>query len=242
MWSPGLWENHHRNDHLSANALSLCVALLLHDEYRRSKGRRHARRERVPSPIPPHHPLSRRNPSLRQVAARSAAATRREGLRRPRGRHHRKPLSRREPCTFPCLSVQQALLSRCQVIPLPSLSVSQIASILQNALQKDPDLDKEVIVGAGVHRRNASPTPSSSPSRIRPTEMRASRSPCSMTCSTARRDRTSTIGLRPSIDESIIRKLTPQHFIRYDKHGEEHFNVISALHKAIVRHPPSTHL
>ena len=62
-----------------------------------------------------------------------------------------------------------------------------------------------------------------------------------MTCSTARRVRTRAASLRPSIDESIIRRLAPEHFIRYDKHGEEHFNVISALHKAIVDNPPSTH-
>lgn len=96
LWSSRMWENHGRDDHFPTNALSLRITLLLHDERVRGEGRRCPCRERVPSPIPPHHPLSRRNPSLRQDAARSSPAARRKGLRRPRGRHDRKSLVRRE--------------------------------------------------------------------------------------------------------------------------------------------------
>ena len=36
------------------------------------------------------------------------------------------------------------------------------------------------------------------------------------------------------VTKDIVDSLVTEHFIRYDKHGEEHYNTISALHKAIV--------
>ena len=36
------------------------------------------------------------------------------------------------------------------------------------------------------------------------------------------------------VTTAIIDSLVTEHFIRYDKHGEEHYNAISAFHKSIV--------
>ena len=37
------------------------------------------------------------------------------------------------------------------------------------------------------------------------------------------------------VTTTTIDSLVTEHFIRYDKNGEEHHNAISALHKSIVR-------
>lgn len=48
-------------------------------------------------------------------------------------------------------------------------------------------------------------------------------------------DYCSRCGGAEKITKERIDSLVTEHFIRYDRHGEEHYNIISALHKSIVR-------
>jgi len=125
----------------------------------------------------------------------------------------------------PSFELNPALLSRLRVFVLEPLATEHIRSIIANALEvlaadtgtgvTSPELDAEAIDLIARHadgdaRRalNATEALWKHLVALEPTA-------------------------RPSVDADLIEAVLARRLARYDKAGEEHFNLISALHKAV---------
>lgn len=129
----------------------------------------------------------------------------------------------------PSFEVIAPLLSRCRVITLSALSVAALTTIIHRALR-----DAENGLGA----LNLSITPEACAHLIRVADGDARSAlnnleiAAQLTAAGARRE----IGLTDT--EKALQKAAP----RYDKTGEEHFNLISAFHKSLRGSDPDAAL
>ena len=124
----------------------------------------------------------------------------------------------------PSFEVNSALLSRSKVYVLKPLGSDGIVTILRRALE-DRDSRTRCARSAGGSRRRWQRWPATR------TATRASRS----TCSRSRRQRPPPpVG----IDAALIADLAQNRALLYDKTGEEHYNLISALHKSMRNSDP----
>jgi putative ATPase len=120
----------------------------------------------------------------------------------------------------PSFEVISPLLSRCRVFVLESLSEGDIAGILRAALDDDErgfskravDADSEVL-GYLAHLANGDAR-----TALNALEMAVASFPGAGPV----------VLTREAVEEAVQRRS-----IRYDKKGEEHFNIISALHKGL---------
>jgi putative ATPase len=122
----------------------------------------------------------------------------------------------------PSFEVNAALLSRSRVVVLKALSEAHLSEILARALA-DRDhglasLQPEVSDGAIRFLARASDG-----------DARTALNVLELAVTTAPPDAT---GQRP-VDEELMRQAFARKALLYDRAGEEHFNVISALHKSI---------
>jgi putative ATPase len=131
----------------------------------------------------------------------------------------------------PSFEVISPLLSRTKVYVLQALTTPQIVLLLRRAIEdRDHGLGKEYIrVTDQMLFRIAS---------FANGDARAAYNTLELCVRSAKRDADGTTMLTPELLEDVLqRKL-----LRYDKAGEEHFNLISALHKSVRNSDPDAAL
>jgi putative ATPase len=129
----------------------------------------------------------------------------------------------------PSFEINSALLSRCRVYVLKPLTEEQIITILQRALvDNERGLGKlHLEANEGALRKIASYASGDARSAYNVLEVAASLSS----------DSGST-----EIAESTVQEAVQKRILLYDKSGEEHYNIISALHKSVRNSDPDAAL
>ena len=130
----------------------------------------------------------------------------------------------------PSFEVNSALLSRCKVFVLEALSEDDVASLLRRALESpkgfggvpirvDDATLRRIAVNANGDARHSLNTHEAAVANARVDEE----------------------GVR-IVDEAVLADLVDRKALLYDKGGEEHYNVISALHKSMRNSDPDAAL
>ena len=131
----------------------------------------------------------------------------------------------------PSFEVNSALLSRCKVLTLRSLTAEEIDPILKRALQ---DGEK----GLGKWKAELTPEARRYLTEMAQGDARVALNALEMAALTTA---SNTQGMRvltlPIVEEAMQRKA-----LLYDKDGEEHYNVISAFHKSLRGSDPDAAL
>ena len=117
----------------------------------------------------------------------------------------------------PSFEINGALLSRCKVFVLKPLSVDDITGLLRRALGF---LDGNISVGDDILRAIAAFSNGDARSALSLLEMAAANSD------------------NGEITPEILAMCTSRKSLLYDKNGEEHYNLISALHKSMRNSDP----
>ncbi|MFA6306253.1 MAG: replication-associated recombination protein A [Patescibacteria group bacterium] len=115
----------------------------------------------------------------------------------------------------PSFEVRGALLSRCRVFVLKQLSAEQIGEIIKNALKDKLKGLGEAAVKISAETINMLALMSNGDAR------------------TALNVLEYAAALDADITADIIKQAFQKSYLLYDKDGEEHYNIISALHKAL---------
>jgi len=123
----------------------------------------------------------------------------------------------------PSFEVNQALLSRAKVFVLSSLTEDQVRTILNNALE-----DKER--GLGGLSVVVTPEVLDMIAGLADGDARAALNTLEMSVQASKRQgKTAAI----VVDKATVQAVLQRSHLKYDKKGEEHYNVISALHKSL---------
>jgi putative ATPase len=122
----------------------------------------------------------------------------------------------------PSFEVNAALLSRSKVFVLRALTVEEVASILERAL-RDPDR------GLGGEAVTATPEAVGAIAQYANGDARSALNLLELS-----------VGAAPEsgVDEDLVRQAIQRRILYYDKAGEEHYNLISALHKSLRNSDP----
>jgi putative ATPase len=118
----------------------------------------------------------------------------------------------------PSFEINGALLSRCRVYILNPLSEAQIVTLLRRALE---DVER----GLGALRVTAADEVLQQIAAYTSGDARAAYNVLEVAAATA--------GQAGEISEQIIKDTLQKRVLLYDKSGEEHYNLISALHKSV---------
>ena len=118
----------------------------------------------------------------------------------------------------PSFAVNAAVLSRCKVFRLEPLDDSDVIAVLQRALADDND---------GLGKLNLSPSPEALAVLARLARGDARRALNLLETAT------SLMGEEKTLDLALVEQAAGQATLLYDKSGEEHFNVVSALIKSL---------
>lgn len=131
----------------------------------------------------------------------------------------------------PSFEVVSALLSRCQVLSLVPLQREVIELLLFRALHDDPvlNIDPKISFEEDVIPKIA---------LIAAGDARIALNILEVCCETARQ----TTPYSPMITMKMVADVFQTKALRYDKNGEEHYNLISALHKAMRGSDPDASL
>ena len=126
----------------------------------------------------------------------------------------------------PSFEVNSALLSRCKVFVLKGLTEDDLVKLLRRALESErgfgrlkvscsDDVLRKIAIFANGDARNALGTLETAVAN-------------------------STVGQdgNPAIDEDVLSQVVSRKALMYDKTGEEHYNIISALHKSMRNSDP----
>ena len=126
----------------------------------------------------------------------------------------------------PSFEVNSALLSRCKVFVLKGLTEDDLVKLLRRALESErgfgrlkvscsDDVLRKIAIFANGDARNALGTLETAVAN-------------------------STVGKdgNPAIDEDVLSQVVSRKALMYDKTGEEHYNIISALHKSMRNSDP----
>src|ERR1700683_984841 len=131
----------------------------------------------------------------------------------------------------PSFEINSALLSRCRVYVLKPLTEEQIVELLRRALRDDQRGlgSMKVEASEDVLKKIASYTSGDARSAYNVLEVAAALAQES--------------GAKPSeITDNIVRDALQKRILLYDKTGEEHHNLISALHKSVRNSDPDAAL
>ncbi len=120
----------------------------------------------------------------------------------------------------PSFEVNSALLSRCKVYILEKLTEKQITYLLKKAIS-----DKDS--GLGKYDIKIEDKTLDIMSRYADGDIRVAYNILELSFSSAKQDD------KAQIDEKLIEDVIQKKTILYDKAGEEHYNLISALHKSL---------
>jgi len=125
----------------------------------------------------------------------------------------------------PSFEINNALLSRCKVFVLNALSVSEIVSLLKRALSDPRGFGKEnIIIEDKMLELIANFANGDARNSLTTLEMLILNSP----------NKNGTI----KVSKEILEQVTSKKTFLYDKKGEEHYNLISALHKSMRNSDP----
>ena len=126
----------------------------------------------------------------------------------------------------PSFEVNSALLSRCKVFVLKSLTEGDLVTLLRHALDEErgfgklgvscsDDMLRKIAIFANGDARNALGTLETAVAN-------------------------SAVGKdgNPEINEEVLAQVVSRKALMYDKNGEEHYNIISALHKSMRNSDP----
>ena len=119
----------------------------------------------------------------------------------------------------PSFEVNSALLSRCKVFVLKALETSDITQLLTNALQNPDGFKADVKIGSDELRAIAEFANGDARNALNTLEM-----------AVLNGDKQ---GDQITVTMDDLKQLISQKFVLYDKTGEEHYNIISALHKSM---------
>jgi putative ATPase len=134
----------------------------------------------------------------------------------------------------PSFEVNAALLSRCRVVVLQKLDVVAIEKILRRALaDKDRGLgNEELKIDDETLKMLATLSDGDARSALNTLEIAAHIAPRGT-------DGSST---RPHITQDLLKQALQRTHLLYDRNGEEHYNIISALHKSMRGNDPNAAL
>jgi putative ATPase len=143
----------------------------------------------------------------------------------------------------PSFEINSALLSRCRVYVLKPLTEEQIVLLLRRALNDhERGLgDKNVIASDDVLKKIASYTSGDARSAYNVLEVAAVLANSPVLAKDARNRAPDEDASREITDE-IVRDALQKRILLYDKTGEEHYNLISALHKSVRNSDPDAAL
>ena len=125
----------------------------------------------------------------------------------------------------PSFEVNGALLSRCKVFVLHALTTEELCSLLTNALK-----DRR---GFGGQEIDIAPDLIETIARFANGDARNALSTLEMAVLNGRFD-----GVKTVVTTETIEQCTSKKSLLYDKSGEEHYNLISALHKSMRNSDP----
>jgi len=142
----------------------------------------------------------------------------------------------------PSFEINSALLSRCRVYVLQPLSEEQIVTLLRRALADRERGLGELGVKASdvVLRKIASYTSGDARSAYNVLEVAAGLAKSPLLAKEARSG--APIADQIEITDEIVRDALQKRILLYDKTGEEHYNLISALHKSVRNSDPDAAL
>jgi putative ATPase len=137
----------------------------------------------------------------------------------------------------PSFEINSALLSRCRVYVLKPLAEGQIVELLRRALADETRGLGSMKLNASddVLKKIASYTSGDARSAYNVLEVAASLAKSPLLAKDARN------GV-PEITDSIVHDALQKRILLYDKSGEEHYNLISALHKSVRNSDPDAAL
>jgi putative ATPase len=150
----------------------------------------------------------------------------------------------------PSFEINSALLSRCRVYVLKPLTEDQIVQLLRRALADRERGLGEMNLSASddVLKKIASYTSGDARSAYNVLEVAAGLAKSKSPPSREEREEDGAPSLGPSqepsleITDDIVRDALQKRILLYDKTGEEHYNLISALHKSVRNSDPDAAL
>lgn len=129
----------------------------------------------------------------------------------------------------PSFEVNSALLSRSQVYVLHSLSIDNIKNIIRNAVDK-LNIDSKVVIEVDEKAITIIANMSNGDARA---ALNLMESICNVV---------PVVNNKKELTEKVIQKVVSKKMFIYDKDGEEHYNIISALHKSMRNSDPDAAL
>ena len=135
----------------------------------------------------------------------------------------------------PSFEVIAPLLSRCRVVTLDRLTEEEIAAIVAQALA-----DEER--GLGASRIQLDSEALALLVRVADGDARAALNSLEVAASLARPPEASRPGTGPVVTRAVMEQALQKKALVYDKCGEEHYNLISALHKSLRGSDPDAAL
>jgi putative ATPase len=133
----------------------------------------------------------------------------------------------------PSFEINSALLSRTRVYVLKPLTEEQIVQLLENALR-----DEER--GLGAMKLRNSPDILKKIASYSSGDARSAYNVLEVAAALARQ--TSRVEIGAEITDEIVHDALQKRILLYDKSGEEHYNLISALHKSVRNSDPDAAL
>ncbi len=113
----------------------------------------------------------------------------------------------------PSFTINSALVSRCRVVVLQKLSEENITSIIVRALNDYKKSNINIVISDEAMKWLASASNGDARMALNTLEI----------C----------IAQRKEISVELIKKVLQKSYLQYDRDGEEHYNIISALHKSM---------
>jgi putative ATPase len=140
----------------------------------------------------------------------------------------------------PSFEINSALLSRCRVYLLQPLTEEQIVVLLRRALSdRERGLgDMNLIASDDVLKKIASYTSGDARSAYNVLEVAAGLAKSPLLPTSGR----TVAPESPEITDEIVHDALQRRILLYDKTGEEHYNLISALHKSVRNSDPDAAL
>jgi putative ATPase len=131
----------------------------------------------------------------------------------------------------PSFEVNSALLSRSKVYVLKPLTIDAVVTILRRALD-----DRER--GLGAMELSAADDGLAAIAKYANGDARVALNMLEVVAESARGEERGATGEKRTIDAALVAGLAQNRALLYDKSGEEHFNLISALHKSMRNSDP----
>ncbi len=126
----------------------------------------------------------------------------------------------------PSFEINSALLSRCKVFILKALSEEDLLELLRHALKSPKGLGNMQIAIEDAHL--------SAIARFANGDARTALNTLEMAVFNGRMDENAVL----CVDEEVLAQCMNRRSLLYDKNGEEHYNLISALHKSMRNSDP----